>query len=67
MFEFSAYDTGKNFDSTDSEVQREDDWSTSPSTQEHQKLEGKLKHDLTGERSGSEYGRGQRLAIASNL
>ena len=56
MFEFSAYDTGKNFDSTDSEVQREDDWSTSPSTQEYQKLEGKLKHDLTREQLGGDCG-----------
>ena len=44
------------FDSTDSAVQRDEDWSTSPSTQYYQKLGGKLKQDSTGERLGSDWG-----------
>ena len=51
-------------------------WSAYPSIQEYQNLEGKLKHNLTAEWSGnnwgaigewlwSEYERGQRLAVAS--
>ena len=43
-FKFAASEARKKFDSTASAVQREEDRSTSPSTQEHQKLEGKLKH-----------------------
>ena len=43
-FKFVASEARKNFDSTSSSVQREEDRSASPSTQEHQKLEVKLKH-----------------------
>ena len=42
-FKFAASEARKKFYSTASAVQREEDWSASPSTQEHQKLEGKLK------------------------
>ena len=52
-FRFAASEARKNFNITASAVQTDEDRSASPSTQEHQKLEGKLKHDLTGERSGS--------------
>ena len=45
-FKFGASEARKKFDSTDSAVQREEDWSESPSTQEHQKLDGKLKHRI---------------------
>ena len=45
-FKFAASEVRNNFDSTASVVQREEYWSAYPSTQEHQKLEGKLKHKL---------------------
>ena len=41
---FVASDSRKNFDRIASAVQREEERSASPSTQEHAKLEGKLKH-----------------------
>ena len=41
---FSASKERKNFYGTASEAQREEDWPASPSNQEHQSLEGKLKH-----------------------
>ena len=44
VFTFEASEASNNFDSTDSAVLREEDWSKSPSTQKHRKLEGKLKH-----------------------
>ena len=43
-FNFAASEASKKFDNTDSEVQREEYRSASPSTQEHKKLEGKLKY-----------------------
>ena len=43
-FKFSAFEARKNFDSTAEVVQREEDRSTSPSAQEHHKLEVKLEH-----------------------
>ena len=43
-FKFVAYEERKKLNSTASSVQREGYCSESPSTQEHQKLEGKLKH-----------------------
>ena len=46
----------KKFFGTVSEVQREEDSSTSTSSQEYQKLEVKLKHDSTGEQPGSDWG-----------
>ena len=45
-FKFSASEVRKNFDSTASAVQREEDRSTSPSNQEHQQLEGELMHRI---------------------
>ena len=56
VFNFSASEARKKSHSIDSEVHREEYRSTSPSTQEYQKLEGKLKHDLAGERLGSDQG-----------
>ena len=46
---FAALEADKKFDSTASQVQREEDRSAYPSTQEYQKLEGKMKHNYTGE------------------
>ena len=43
-FKFKAFEARKKFDSTASSVYIEEDWYAYPSTQEHQKLEGKLKH-----------------------
>ena len=43
-FKFSESEARKLFDSTASSVQIEEYRSASPSTQEHQKLDGKLKH-----------------------
>ena len=43
----------KKFNSTASAVHIEEDWSSSPYTQEYQKLDGELKHDTTGERRGA--------------
>ena len=43
-FKFSASGERKKFDSTASAIQREEDRCVSPSNQEHQSLEGKLKH-----------------------
>ena len=43
-FNFAASESRKKSDSTNSEFQREEDRYAYPSTQEHQKLEGKLKH-----------------------
>ena len=45
-FKFAASEARNKFPSTDSAVQREEDRSESPSTQEHQKLEGKLNHGV---------------------
>ena len=45
-FKFVASKSKNNFDSTASSVQRVEDRSTYPSTQEHLKLEGKLKHTV---------------------
>ena len=45
-FTFSASESRKKFDSIASEVQREEYWSASPSTQEHQQLEGQLNHTV---------------------
>ena len=56
MFKFAASEAKKKFDRKDSAVQREEDWSASPSTEEYQKLEGKLKHNSTRERSGVDWG-----------
>ena len=46
---FSASKASENFNITASAFQREEYRSSSPSTQEYQKLEGKLKHNSTGE------------------
>ena len=43
-FKFSASEARNKFDRASSEVQREEDRSASPSTQENQKFEGKLNH-----------------------
>ena len=43
-FKFAASEARKKFNSTESAFQREEYRSASPSTQEHQKFEGKLKH-----------------------
>ena len=56
MFKFSAYEARKKFYSTDSEVNIEEDRNESQSTQEYQKLEGKPKHDSTGEKYGGDWG-----------
>ena len=56
VFKFVASEARKKSNSTASVVQIEEDRSASPSTQEYQKLESKLKHDSTGERSGSDWG-----------
>ena len=56
MFKFAASEAGKKFYSIDSEVQILEDRSASSSTEEYQKLEGKLKHDLAGEKLGSDWG-----------
>ena len=53
---FAASESRKKFDSTASAFQREEDRSAFPSTQEHKKLEGKMKHDSTGELSRSDQG-----------
>ena len=55
-YKFSDSEARKNYDSTDLAVQREQDRSASPSTQEHQKLEDKLKQNSTEERSGRNNG-----------
>ena len=70
-FNFAASEVRNKFYGTASSVQREEDRSASPSIQEYQNLDGKLKHNSTGEWSGnnwgaigewlwSEYERGQR-------
>ena len=56
MVKFSASKARNKFDSTASELQIEEDRSASTPNQEYQKLEGKLNHDLTEEKSGSEWG-----------
>ena len=56
MFKFPASDLRKKFKGAASEVQIEEDRSASPSTQEYQKLEGKLKHDSNMEQSGRVWG-----------
>ena len=56
MLKFEAYEARKKFDITDSSVQIEEDHYASPSNQEYQKLEGKLKHDLTRELSERDWG-----------
>ena len=43
-FKFASSEARKTFNSTASAVQREEDRSAYPSTQDHQKLEGKLNH-----------------------
>ena len=55
-FKLTASEARQKFEGTDSAVQRKEDSSASPSTQEYQKLEGKLKQDLTGEQLGSDQG-----------
>ena len=61
---FAASEARKYFDSNASEVQREEERSSYPSTQEHQKLEGKLKYDLAGELSGNDWGViGERIQV----
>ena len=55
-YKFSVSEARNNFDRIDSSVQREEDRSSSPSTQEYQKLDSKLKHNLTGEQLGSDWG-----------
>ena len=55
-FILSASKARNNLYSTASGVQREEDRSSSPSTREHQKLGGRLKNYLSGERSGSDRG-----------
>ena len=55
-FNFAASEVRNKFYVTASSVQREEDQSTSPSIQEYQNLEGKLKHNLTGEWSGNKWG-----------
>ena len=50
VFKYTASDSRKKFDRIASTVQIEKYWHASPSTKEYQKLEGKLKHDSTGER-----------------
>ena len=45
-FKFAASEARKNFNIPSSAVKREEDWSASPSTQEHQRLEGKFKHRI---------------------
>ena len=45
-FKFSSYEARTKFNSTYSAVHRGEYWSASLSTQEHQKVEGKLKHML---------------------
>ena len=55
-FNFTASEVSNKFYGTASSVQREEDRSASPSIQEYQNLEGKLKHNLTGEWSGNNWG-----------
>ena len=43
-FKFAAFDARNNFNRTASSVHRKEERFESPYTQEHQKLEGKLKH-----------------------
>ena len=61
-FKFAASEARKKSDSTASAVQREEYRSASPSTQEYQTLEGKLKHDSTGGQFGIDRGSiGERI------
>ena len=55
-FKFEASKARKKFGVTSSSVYREEDRHISPSSQKYQKLEIKLKHNLTGEKSGSDWG-----------
>ena len=54
-FKFSASEARRKFDSTASAGQIEKDWSAYPSTQEYQKIEGKMMYDLTREQLGSDW------------
>ena len=56
MFKFSSSEVRKKFDSTASELHIEENQIASTFTQEYQILEGKLKHDSTGEQSGINWG-----------
>ena len=49
VFKFEASEARNNSDSISLAVQIDEDRSGYPSTQEYQKLEGKLNHDSTGE------------------
>ena len=53
VFNLLSSEARKKFHSIASAFQIEENWSASPSTQEYQKLEGKLEHGLTGEWLGS--------------
>ena len=48
-FKFESFEARRNFDITDSAVQREEDRPACPSTQGYKKMEGKMTGDLTGE------------------
>ena len=68
--DFSASGARKKLDITSSSVQIEEYQSVSPSTQEYQILEGKLKQDPTdrgaiGERSGRDQGKNTGIAQLS--
>ena len=49
LLKYADSEARKKSDSTSSAVQIEEYRSVYPSTQEYQKLEGKVEHDLTGE------------------
>ena len=53
VFKFSVSETRNKFDSTDSVAYIEEERYASTSTQEYQKMEGKLDHDSIGGRSGA--------------
>ena len=55
-FKFASSEARNKFDIRYSELYREEDWYEYPPTQEHQKSEGKLNKDLTGEQSGGNWG-----------
>ena len=55
-FNFAASEVRNKLYGTASSVQREEDRSASPSIQEYQHLEGKLKHNSTEEWSGNNWG-----------
>ena len=56
VLQFAVSEAREKFYRTDLSVQREEDQSAYPYTQEHQKLEGKMKHDSIGEWLGIDQG-----------